>query len=126
MLHYFENNGRAEGDPWSPRQTAVYHQYNASGNQSSWILIKPSPHLEKPLQAELEGVSRLALSGKGRAARLHVMFTYFALRNWPDYIAAQTTKLERFVLLFSAIPLLFCLDPVPLDGWSRNNVRANW
>ncbi|TGJ81222.1 hypothetical protein E0Z10_g7549 [Xylaria hypoxylon] len=96
MLHFFENNGRTEGDPWSPRQTAVYHHYHASGNRSSWILIKPSAHLEEPLQAELEGVSRLTLSGKSRAARLHVMFTNFALRNWPDYIAAQRTKVEEF------------------------------
>jgi hypothetical protein len=97
MLHFFENNGKTEGDPWSPRQTAVYHRYNASGNQSSWILIKPSPHLEESLQAELESVPCLALSGKSRAARLHVMFTYFALRNWPDYIAAQRTKVEKLV-----------------------------
>jgi hypothetical protein len=97
MLHFFENNGKTEGDPWSPRQTAVYHQYHASGNRSSWILIKPSTHLEEPLQSELEGVSRLTLSRKNRAARLHVMFTKFALRNWPDYIAAQRTKVEEYV-----------------------------
>ncbi|KAJ8124953.1 hypothetical protein O1611_g8688 [Lasiodiplodia mahajangana] len=96
MLHFFENNGKTEGDPWSIRQTAVYHRYDASGDQSSWILVKPSAHLEEPIQAELEGVSRHALSGESRAARLHVLFINFTLRNWPDYIAAQRTKVEQF------------------------------
>ncbi|KAI0411370.1 hypothetical protein F5X98DRAFT_383864 [Xylaria grammica] len=96
MLHFFENNGSTEGDPWSPRQTAVYHQYYASGNQSSWILINPSARLEESLQAEPEGVSRLTLSGKSSAARFHVLFINSALRNWPDYIAAQRTKVEEF------------------------------
>ncbi|KAI1358710.1 hypothetical protein F5Y08DRAFT_332901 [Xylaria arbuscula] len=96
MLHFFENNGRATGDPWSPRQTAVYHHYHASSDRSSWILIKPSAHLEEPLQIELENASRLTLSAKSRATRLHVMFTSFALSNWPNYIATQTTKVEEF------------------------------
>ncbi|KAI0543382.1 hypothetical protein F4679DRAFT_120583 [Xylaria curta] len=96
VLHFFENNGKTEGDPWSIRQTAVYCRYDASGDQSSWILIKPSLNLEELIQAELEGVSRLALSGESRAARLNVLFINFTLRNWPDYIAAQRTKVEQF------------------------------
>lgn len=97
MLHFVENSGRTEGDPWSFRQTAVYHRCNDCSNQSSWILIKPSPHLEEQLQAKLNVVPRPGLSGKCRAAHFHVMFINFALKNWPDYIEAQRTKLEELV-----------------------------
>ncbi|KAJ3576581.1 hypothetical protein NPX13_g3649 [Xylaria arbuscula] len=124
MLHFFENNGRTTGDPWSPRQTAVYHHYHASSDRSSWILIKPSAHLEEPLQIELENASRLTLSAKSRATRLHVMFTSFALSNWPNYIATQTTKVEEFEAksFFSEVDHIQ-LDDYDLRFQDRQNLQ---
>ena len=42
IFKYIEATGR-KADPWSVRQTALYHQIRLDGRRSTYILISPSP-----------------------------------------------------------------------------------
>ncbi|KAF1992761.1 hypothetical protein P154DRAFT_583495 [Amniculicola lignicola CBS 123094] len=41
-IRYPAKNGRSVGNPWSVRQTTVYHQFNYPKRRHVWIVIQPS------------------------------------------------------------------------------------
>ncbi|KAL2821011.1 hypothetical protein BDW59DRAFT_164416 [Aspergillus cavernicola] len=87
-IQYVEKHGRKLKDPWSLRQTGVYHQDRGSANQSRWILINPSDVL-KPQITGLVGTE----AGKGNSDQdgtgswaLHIQLLLKLGSNWAEYI----------------------------------------
>jgi hypothetical protein len=93
VLRFVELNHRKNAsDPWSLRQSAVYHQYRATTKSSTWLIIA----LSQRAQARLESYA----SSSGDVCRynpfeVHLLLLDTATANWRPYlvdIAAQTNE----------------------------------
>ncbi|KAI0811762.1 hypothetical protein GGR55DRAFT_641679 [Xylaria sp. FL0064] len=97
-VRFFEKNDRdgETNDPWSLRQTGVYHQLNAQAGTSVWILIKPSMELKNRLPDRIKALWFNKDLRKVRHVLIHITILTFSLRGWRGYIATQQSKLEQF------------------------------
>ena len=93
VLRFVELNHRKNArDPWSLRQSAVYHQYRAKTRSSRWLVIA----LSQRAQARLKSYARA--SGdicKYNPFEVHLLLLDTATANWRPYlveIAAQTNE----------------------------------
>lgn len=88
QLMYVEKNGRKPPkDPWSMRQTGVFHQYSSSNNTSLFIFLHPMKNsvAQRRLEALFEKGDRAgALSQE--AMDIHVLLFSSYLNNWQVYI----------------------------------------
>ncbi|KAL4747495.1 hypothetical protein BDW72DRAFT_15074 [Aspergillus terricola var. indicus] len=75
-------------DPWSLRQTGVYHQYRGDTNQSRWIFINPSDPLKTQITGFVEiqdsKVSVDQCSMDSWALHVHLLLQLGS--NWTEYI----------------------------------------
>lgn len=95
---YAELNGRqAPRDPWSFRQTGVYHKYTASNNCNRIILLHPND--EAVAQDKLRGYAqsphRAVLAKHPLNVHLVVLSSY--LGSWQDQIESLASELELIV-----------------------------
>jgi hypothetical protein len=85
---YVEKNGRKPPkDPWSMRQTGVFHRYSSSNNTSLFIFLHPMKNsvAQRRLEALFEKEGRAgALSQE--AMDIHVLLFSSYLNNWQVYI----------------------------------------
>jgi hypothetical protein len=89
-LHHVEQNGRNRGNPWSLRQTGIYHQLDLATKRSVWIFIQASG----PTREEIFRVLRSARYGENPML-LHLEVLFAMSRNWPDYIEYLSSKLDE-------------------------------
>ncbi|KAI9861844.1 MAG: hypothetical protein M1824_001955 [Vezdaea acicularis] len=97
-LRYMEENGRGVGDPWSLRQTAVYHQFHQKNGQSCWIILQIATGMRTRLeQALADKMYRNRRDGVDQV-RLHVDFLSAMASNWAlylEYLHDQLSKLDE-------------------------------
>jgi hypothetical protein len=98
-VRYFEKNNKSSpsADPWSLRQTGIYHQLNVETHKSTWILIKPSLRFKERLPEKLHAIWYHHESRPIRHILLHVTILVFSLNGWRDYITTQRLRIEQFV-----------------------------
>ena len=91
-VRYVARNERSSGSPWSLRQTAVYHQYNASTNNSTWIFLQPSTIMQRRYTDTQQSVSLSC-----HPAALHVVLLFAIAADWKDYISYLRQEIDILV-----------------------------
>ena len=91
-LHHVERNGRNRGNPWSLRQTGIYHQIDLTTKRSGWIFIQASGLTREEIFRALS-VDRF----RENPMLLHLEVLFTMARNWPDYIEYLSSKLDELV-----------------------------
>lgn len=91
-------------DPFSIRETGIYHSFHTDTNESSWVFIQASNALEEQLKhcfsqpKETKTISQF---------RIHGMILQTALDGWRDYLVYLE---ETFSNLVSAYLPLYIFD----------------
>ena len=93
-LRYVELNNRGKAEPWSIRQTAIYHKYRTETKSSTWIMISASPNTRGVLERYINSSEDLASL---TAFEIHLLMIDTALANWPQYIMDLTDKISKQV-----------------------------
>ena len=80
-----ERNGRLHGNPWSIRQTGVYHRYSPLENSSVWLLLHPLANsiAQKRLN---DCYSRPHCGLNINPLRIHILLLSSYLDNWRWYL----------------------------------------
>ena len=89
-LRYAELNNREGSNPWSIRQTAIYHKYTAADKSSGWIMIAASERTRSSLDLYVKNCTDLALFNP---FEFHVLVLDSALANWRSYIIDLTERI---------------------------------
>ena len=93
VLRFVELNHRKNArDPWSLRQSAVYHQYNAMTRSSTWLIIALSQRAQARLASYAEASGDIC---KYNPFEVHLLLLDTATANWRPYlveIAAQINE----------------------------------
>ena len=95
-LRYMEENGRSAGDPWSLRQTAVYHQFHQEDGRSCWIILQIATGMRIRLEQALSDKRYRNRRDGVDPVRLHIDFLSAMASNWArylEYLHAQLAKL---------------------------------
>ncbi|KAF8853255.1 hypothetical protein BDZ45DRAFT_598819 [Acephala macrosclerotiorum] len=95
IIRFFERNTWGEGNPWSLRQTAIYHRLHIQSADGSWIVVKPSPIFQRLLKEKLEALYSKGNPASYRHITIHVLALYFTLGNWREFLADHTSKLSQ-------------------------------
>ena len=111
-LRYAELNNREGNNPWSIRQTAIYHKYTAADKSSSWVMIAASERTRSSLDLYAKSCTDLA---SFNPFEIHVIVLDSALANWRSYIIDLTERITRQV----RTPALLRLGSFLLIGCSR-------
>lgn len=91
-----ELNNRGDGkDPWSPRQTVVYHKLKPGSKSSTWILITPSRTAQLRLDRYVKTCPDLSARNP---FEIHLIFLDTALANWRPYMVALTEGVNDLVI----------------------------
>lgn len=102
QLRYMENNRRLNGDPWSLRQTGVYHQYSGGGDDDTknlWVLLHPVRESVVCSRLESAAFSDLGVEEmKFNPMRLHLLIFSSYIDNWRLYLHDIT---RQFLMLAS-------------------------
>jgi len=96
-FQYMKENRRNVGDPWSLRQTAVYHQFHQKDGQSCWIILQIATGMRVQFEQALSD-KRYRNSHDGvDPVRLHVDFLSAMASNWARYLECLHTQLAELV-----------------------------
>jgi hypothetical protein len=94
---YIEPNGKTPPrDPWSFRQTGVYHKSSAANSVNQVVILHPNS--EAVVQTNLEAcehATNLVLAKHPLNVHLMIVSTY--LVHWQDYIESLASELEQLV-----------------------------
>ena len=90
-LRYAELNNREGNNPWSIRQTAIYHKYTAADKSSSWTMIAASERTRSSLDLYVKSCTDLA---SFNPFEIHVLVLDSALANWRSYIIDLTERIS--------------------------------
>ena len=90
-LRYAELNNREGNNPWSIRQTAIYHKYTAADKSSGWIMIAASERTRSSLDLYVKSCTDLA---SFNPFEIHVLVLDSALANWRSYIIDLTERIN--------------------------------
>lgn len=93
-LRYAELNNRSIHDPWSIRQTAVYHKFKANDQSSSWVMIAASKNTEISLDRYIKSSENIA---QLNPFEIHLIVLDTALANWRSYIVGLTERITQQV-----------------------------
>lgn len=93
-LRYAELNNRRVQNPWSLRQTVVYHKYKANDESSSWVMIAASKRTETSLDRYIESCEDIA---QLNPFEIHLIVLDTALANWRPYIVDLTERITQQV-----------------------------
>ncbi|KAL8900753.1 MAG: hypothetical protein Q9192_000912 [Flavoplaca navasiana] len=91
-LRFVELNHRGTREPWSVRQTAIYHRYMLEGKASTWIMISPSVKIKASLNKYVSSSENLAALNP---FEIHVILLDTALGNWRSYIIYLTEEVSK-------------------------------
>ena len=105
-LKYVDNHddSRDTVNPWSMRQTLVYHKFNLSTKQCSYFLVRVSCDMELQLRSVLQGDIASALEFTDGWTNIHLLFFGSLIGNWNHciaYIDMRITYLVVLILSFS-------------------------
>jgi hypothetical protein len=90
-----ELNNRGDGkDPWSSRQTVVYHKLKSNSKASTWILVTPSRTAELRLDRYVKTCQSLSAMNP---FEIHLILLDTALANWRPYMVALTELVNTLV-----------------------------
>jgi len=110
-VKYVELNGRNRGDPWSVRQTAVYHQISIETKRSRWIILQPSESTRARLKSVLNDDYRQGRSGRSDCMIPHMVLLSTMVSNWQEYIEYLHSELLKLVGHLDGPPMiLFTID----------------
>lgn len=85
LFKYVEKNGRPNGNPWSIRQSGVYHRYSPKLNSNVWLLLHPLA--DSVAQRRLnDWYSRPHHSLNINPLRIHILLLSSYLDNWRWYL----------------------------------------
>ena len=93
-LRYVELKNRSKAEPWSIRQTAIYHKYKTDTKSSTWIMVSASPNTKRVLERYISSSKDLASL---KVFELHLLMIDTALANWPQYIMDLTDNISKQV-----------------------------
>lgn len=95
ILKYMEFTNRGSGkEPWSFRQTAVYHRYKPPKykNCSTWILVGASSRAEVRLDRYTRSIPNIQ---DANPFEIHLIFVDTVLTSWRPYIADLTKDIQQ-------------------------------
>lgn len=87
QFKYAERNNHRQGNPWSIRQTGVYHHHSASTDSNLFILLHPNP--SSKLQSRIEaavGFPSTASAINENPLKLHTLVLSSYFDNWRWYL----------------------------------------
>ena len=94
-LRYVELNNRKDTvEPWSIRQTVVYHKYSTQKQCSTWVFIAASNTVELRMDNYLKSVDTVVNSNP---FEVHLIILDTALANWRPYVIYLTVKIMDMV-----------------------------
>lgn len=93
-LRYVELNNRNTQKPWSLRQTAVYHRYDAKDDVSTWVMISASQKMETCMDRYVKSLRSVSAPNP---FNVHVLLFDTALANWRPFIISLTQKINKQV-----------------------------
>lgn len=87
LYRYVERNGRSPGNPWSIRQTGVYHRYSPTDVSNFWLLLHPlvDSMAQKRLN-KLYSTQNSFVHLKANALGLHILLISSYSDNWRWYL----------------------------------------
>ncbi|CAF9925437.1 MAG: hypothetical protein HETSPECPRED_005836 [Heterodermia speciosa] len=86
-VRHFELHGRQLEDPWSCRQSAIYHKYELLNGKSNWIIIQHAQGLDFARQI----IDSYELS---HPMDLHIRFISVLSENWRQYLDYLAGRLK--------------------------------
>ena len=90
LLQHVEQHGReGQSDPWSIRQTGVYHRSDKALNQDTDLIVNPSDRLQERLK-ELK-------TSTSAAANVSLLLMSTTTRNWRPYLDYLESRLDVLV-----------------------------
>jgi hypothetical protein len=96
-LQYVVRNFRNRGDPFSLRQTGVYHKFSRDVDESVWIILHPSADIQRRLRLALQNIPTECR--KSNPMLLHLVFISSTASGWDQYIEHLRLELESFVIM---------------------------
>ncbi|PMD49798.1 uncharacterized protein K444DRAFT_670634 [Hyaloscypha bicolor E] len=85
-VYHVEKNHRQEGDPWSMRETAVYHKLNIPNRRSNWIFVQ-IPQAARTVLEQLEVSPKLCIDVmQSKCLELHIILISAISTHWSEYI----------------------------------------
>jgi len=94
QLRYAERNGRKHGDPWSLRQTGVYHRYSMPAvgvGQNFCLLLHPMQNSKAQKRISMAASTGMTSRTIGLdPVRLHVLIMSSYVNNWCWYLRYNT------------------------------------
>lgn len=97
IARFFQQNGRAQGRPWSLRHTGIYQKTEPGAPTSTWMLIQPSPQIEELLELAQKEISKKERHPDTHSLYLHGSILFTASRTWLDYIDYIQSTCEELV-----------------------------
>jgi hypothetical protein len=101
QLRYAERNGRKHGDPWSLRQTGVFHRYSmpAEGvGQNFCLLLHPMQNSKAQKRISMAAQTGMTTRTIGLdPVRLHVLIMSSYVNNWCWYLRYNTKNYLELV-----------------------------
>ncbi|KAF4629509.1 hypothetical protein G7Y89_g8640 [Cudoniella acicularis] len=93
-IRYVERNGYGESkDPWSVRQTTIYHKYH--GETETWVFISASRSAEAKVTQYIKDFP-LRYTKNKNPFDLHVVLIDLALENWRWYIKSLVERIAEY------------------------------
>ena len=96
-LRYYEENGRASGNPWSLRQTAVYQKYDRQEDRWTWFLIQPSHSFLSQLESSLRQDATCQSRCTSDPLFIHKMCLTLGLSSFGEYVDAVHSDVVQLV-----------------------------
>ncbi|KAL5334455.1 hypothetical protein BJX70DRAFT_17930 [Aspergillus crustosus] len=96
-IQYVERHGRKLKDPWSLRQTGVYHMYCGRTKHSRWVLINPNDGLKTLLKNSSAIDPEVSSSGQQsiQTWTFYVQLLLTLGSDWTDYIDYLGSELQE-------------------------------
>jgi len=83
---YAEKNNRKHGDPWSVRQTGVYHRFSTTDPENLWLLLHPMQNSKAQTRMGLATDKLCAEEMAKDPLRFHVLIMSSYVDNWRWYL----------------------------------------
>ena len=93
-VRHFEYHGRQLDDPWSCRQSAIYHRYELLNGRSNWIIIQHARSLD--IAGEVTDHGKLL-----HPMDLHLHFISTLCESWRQYLNYLADRLKDCVSMVS-------------------------
>jgi hypothetical protein len=83
-------------DPFSVRETGVYHGYDAATQQTQWVIIQPSQELQERTR---EYFAHPRESQAESQIRIHGIIFQTAMQAWREYLVYLEATFTKMVII---------------------------